>query len=62
MIEIEDLKLYNIQEVCEKLHLTQKTLYQYRRKGKIRSQRIGKNVYITEDELRRFIMGKEHGE
>lgn len=51
---IEGIKFYTIPEVAEALDVTSQTVRTYIRQGRIKSQRIGKPIYITERSLREF--------
>lgn len=48
-------KLYSVQEVAEKLNLSEQTIRKLIKKGEIQSIRLGKNIRITTSELHRII-------
>lgn len=54
-VTIENIKFYRIPEVAEALHITPQTVRAYIKQGKIKSQRIGKPILITEKNLREFL-------
>ncbi len=54
-IEIEGIKFYTIPETAKALHVTPQTIRAYIKKGKIKSQRIGRPIFITETNLREFL-------
>jgi len=54
-IEIEGVKFYKIPEVAEALNVTPQTIRAWIKQGKIKSQRIGRPILITERNLREFI-------
>ena len=59
--EIMGVKLYNLREVAEKLGVSYLTAKNYHSRGRIKGQRIGRSIMVTEDEIRRFVEGKEAG-
>lgn len=52
---IEGIKFYNIQETAKALKVTPQTIRAWIKQGKIKSQRIGRPILITEDNLRQFL-------
>ena len=52
---IEGIKFYTIQDTAKALHVTPQTVRSYIKQGRIRSQRIGKPILITENNLREFL-------
>lgn len=48
-------KLYSVQEVAEKLNLSEQTVRKLIKKGEIQSIRLGKNIRITTSELHRIV-------
>lgn len=62
MIEIKGIKAFSAAEVAEKLQLSTRTIRRYINAGKLAAVKIGKHVYITENELVRFIGGASNGE
>ena len=55
MKEIEGVKMFDLEELTEKLTLTKRTLYNYIKKGKLKSQKIGKCHFVSENNLRKFL-------
>lgn len=53
--EIEGLRFYMILEVAQALDVTPQTVRSYIKQGRIRAQRIGTNVLITEKSLQEFL-------
>lgn len=53
--EIEGIKFYRIPEVAEALQVTPQTVRAWIKEGKLRSQRIGRPILITEKNLREFL-------
>ena len=53
--EIEGIKFYTIQETAEALNVTPQTIRAYIKKGKLKGQRIGRPILITENNLKEFL-------
>ena len=52
---IEGIKFYTIQETASALRVTPQTIRAYIKRGRIKSQRIGRPILIKEDSLRDFL-------
>jgi len=52
---IEGIKFYTIPETAEALQVTPQTIRAYIKKGRIKSQRIGRPILITENNLKEFL-------
>ena len=52
---IEGIKFYTIPETAEALKVTPQTIRAYIKKGRIKSQRIGRPILITENNLKEFL-------
>ena len=52
---IEGIKFYNIQETAQSLKVTPQTVRAWIKKGRIKSQRIGRPILITENNLKEFL-------
>jgi excisionase family DNA binding protein len=52
---IENIKFYTIQETAEALKVTPQTIRAWIKQGKIKSQRIGRPILITENNLKEFL-------
>lgn len=55
---IEGIKFYTIPEVAEALLVTAPTVRNWIKQGKLKSQRIGRPIYITEKNLQAFLKKK----
>ena len=53
--EIEGIKFYTIPEIAEALNVTPQTVRAYIKRGKLKGQRIGRPILITENNLREFL-------
>lgn len=54
-IEIEGIKLYTIREIAEALNVTPQSIRLWIKDGKLKAQRIGRPMLITEKNLREFL-------
>ena len=54
---ILDVKLYTIGEVAELLGVTATTARGYVKHGKIEAKRIANRIYVTEEQLKKFLIG-----
>jgi len=54
-IQVEDIIIYNVKEVSELIGITQVTIREYIRQGKLRAKKIAGEWRITGDALRDFL-------
>jgi excisionase family DNA binding protein len=52
---IEGIKFYTIPETAKALKVTPQTIRAWIKQGKLKSQRIGRPILITENNLREFL-------
>lgn len=52
---IEGIKFYTIPETAKVLRVTPQTIRAYIKQGRIKSQRIGRPILITENNLKDFL-------
>jgi excisionase family DNA binding protein len=52
---IEGIKFYTIPETAQALRVTPQTIRAWIRQGRLKSQRIGRPILITEKNLREFL-------
>ena len=52
---IEGIKFYTVPEVAEVLQVTPQTVRAYIKQGRLKSQRIGRPILITENNLKEFL-------
>jgi len=57
MIEIQDVKLYDTQDLAALLNVSRTTISNLRNKGKLKYTRIGKRLYTSEQSLREYLNG-----
>ena len=58
MIEVDDFKAFDANEVAEMLDLKYRTVTRYIQAGKIRARKIGKKYFVTERDVKAFIWPK----
>lgn len=56
-----EIKVYTAPEVCEMLHIAQRTLYRYVAEGKITGFRVGRHHRFTEEDIKNY-MALTHGQ
>lgn len=56
--KITDLKLYSLQELAKLLEVSERTLHNYIKSGKIKGVKIGGKWKFTEESLKKFINGE----
>jgi excisionase family DNA binding protein len=52
---IEGIKFYTIPETAEALRVTPQTIRAWIKKGRLKGQRIGRPILITENNLKEFL-------
>lgn len=60
MVKIGKSKAYNVQESAQMLNVSAPTIRNYIKAGKLKAQRLGRSLHITEDELERFVNGDKN--
>ena len=59
MREIEGIRVFTIAETAETLGITPQTVRAYVKQGKLKGQRVGRPILITENSIKRFLNGGE---
>ena len=59
MIEVDDFKAFDAHEVATMLCLKYRTVTRYIQAGKIRARKIGKKYFVTEEDVKAFILAQE---
>lgn len=57
--EVLGVKLYSTKEVSELLGITITTTIKYISQGKIKSRMIGGRRYVTEENLKEYVLGND---
>ena len=58
MIEVDDFKAFDAHEVAGMLCLKYRTVPRYIQAGKIRARKIGKKYFVTEQDVKAFILAQ----
>ena len=58
MREIEGIKLFTVTEAADTLGITPQTVRAYIKQGKLKGQRIGRPILITENSIKQFLKGE----
>lgn len=53
-IKIGELRLYDLEELSEKLQVNVRSLRRWIREGKIKAKKVGVKYYITEQSLKEY--------
>jgi excisionase family DNA binding protein len=53
-----DIKLYSLKALAEILNVTERTLHNYIKSGKLKGQKIGGKWQISESNLQKFLNGE----
>jgi excisionase family DNA binding protein len=54
-IKIAGQNVYTVQEVAEALKITPQTVRAYIKQGRLKGQRVGRPLLISEDSLKKFL-------
>lgn len=57
--DIMSIKLYSLKEVAKLLDVTERTLHNYIKTGKLKRQKIGGKWKISDENLKKFINGED---
>lgn len=59
IIQAENVKLYDLNELKRILHLSKVTIRGYIKQGKLNARKLGRNWYVDGESLQRFLQGKQ---
>ena len=54
-LEIGGVKLYTVKEIAKAMEVEEQTVRRYIKRGFLKSKKIGRNIFITEEQLKEFI-------
>jgi excisionase family DNA binding protein len=57
MKQILEVRLYNVPEAATLLGVTSQTVRKYIKKKKLQAQKIGRSLFVTEENLKTFLSG-----
>ena len=58
MLQVGEVKCYDVQETAALLNSTAQTVRLYIKKSKIKAQKLGTRYYIAEENIQDFLRGK----
>lgn len=58
-IEVGDLKLYDVQELSELLHIQDRTIRKLLREGTLKARKLARKWYVSEDSLKEYFSQAE---
>ncbi len=54
-LEIGGVKLYTVKDIAKAMEVEEQTVRRYIKRGFLQSRKIGRNIFITEQQLRDFV-------
>ena len=54
-LEIGGVKLYTVKDIAKAMEVEEQTVRRYIKRGFLQSKKIGRNIFITEAQLKEFI-------
>ena len=54
-LEIRGVKLYTVKDIAKAMEVEEQTVRRYIKRGFLQSKKIGRNIFITEAQLKEFI-------
>jgi len=61
MIQIGDIKAYDVQEIAKALDMTPQSVRKFIREGRIKGRKVGTRWYVTEEAMREYLLGYDNG-
>ncbi len=62
VVVISGIKFHNVKEVADRFPVTEQTIKNWCRSGRLKSRKIGREIYITEDDINEFLELRGKGE
>ena len=60
MIEIGDIKAYDVQEIAKMFDMTPQSIRRFLREGRIKARKFGTRWYATEEAIREYLLGYDN--
>ncbi len=60
MIQIGDIKAYDVQELAKLFDMTPQSVRKFIREGRIKGRKVGTRWYVTEEAIRDYLMGVDN--
>lgn len=54
-LKIGDVRLYTVKDIAKAMEVEEQTVRRYIKRGFLQSKKIGRNIFITEAQLKEFI-------
>ena len=54
-IQLENIKLYSLKEAADFLRVSMPTIRRYVREGILEGEKVGRQLYVTEESLQKFL-------
>lgn len=58
-IQVGDLKLYDVEELSEMLHIQERTVRKILRDGTLKARKLARKWYVSEDSLKEYFKQAE---
>jgi len=62
MKQVGDLKLFSVRDLSELLGVSEKTIQQYLKEGKLKGRKFALRWYVTEEDMKDYFSQKEEEE
>ena len=60
MIQIGDIKAYDVQELAKLFDMTPQSVRKFIREGRIKGRKVGTRWYVTEEAIREYLLGYDN--
>ena len=60
MIEIGNIKAYDVQEIAKMFDMTPQSIRRFLREGRIKARKFGTRWYVTEEAMREYLLGHDN--
>ncbi len=60
MIQIGDIKAYDVQEIAKLFDMTPQSIRRFLREGRIKARKFGTRWYVTEEAMREYLLGYDN--
>jgi len=59
MITVDDITLFDLDELTKKLKVSERTLRNYLTTGELKGRKVGRRWYVTEQALKTFLTAEQ---
>ena len=60
MIQIGDIKAYDVHEIAKLFDMTPQSIRRFLREGRIKARKFGTRWYATEEAIREYLLGVDN--